>query len=287
LTRLLNHLLAVTSHALDIGALTPFLWAFEEREKLMNFYEQVSGARLHAAYIRPGGVAYDMHGSLFDSVYNFIKNFEPHLRDLHALLLSNRIWKQRLVDVGKITLDKALQWGFTGVMLRACGIPFDLRKMIPYEIYDHLNFSVPIGLNGDCYDRYLLRIEEMLQSLQIIIQCLEIIPSGLYKSDIFKITPPSRHFIKNSMEALIHHFKLYHEGIFIPFNETYVTIEAPKGEMGVLLISNDSSIPYRCRIKAPGFLHLQALNQLSQGHALADVVTIIGTQDIVFGEVDR
>jgi len=287
LTRILNHLLAITSHALDIGALTPFLWAFEEREKLMSFYEQVSGARLHAAYIRPGGVAFDVHASFFEEVFIFLKNFQPHLNDLHALLLYNRIWKQRLVDIGKIRVEDALNWGFTGVMLRGCGIPFDLRKMNPCEVYDRLQFSVPVGINGDCYDRYLLRVEEMVQSVNLVMQCLENIEVGLCKSDAHKITPPSRLLMKKTMESLIHHFKLYSMGFTIPTNETYTTVEAPKGEMGLLLISDGSNKPYRCKIKAPGFLHLQGLNKLAQGHALADIVTIIGTQDIVFGEVDR
>jgi len=287
LTRILNHLLAVTSHALDVGALTPFLWAFEEREKLMSFYEQISGARLHASYIRPGGVAFDLNSFLFDSIYNFIKNFELHLRDFHQLLLSNRIWKQRLVDVGIININDALTWGLTGVMLRGCGIPFDLRKKSPYEIYDILQFSVPIGKNGDCYDRYLLRIEEMIQSAIIIIQCLENMPPGLYKSDINKITPPSRSLMKSSMESIIHHFKLFSQGFIIPKNETFVAIEAPKGEMSVFIVSDGTNKPYRCKIKAPGFLHLQALQTMSYGHTLADIVAIIGTQDIVFGEIDR
>jgi len=287
LTRILNHLLAVSSHALDIGALTPFLWAFEEREKMMAFYEEISGARLHAAYIRPGGVAFDISASLCDSISLFLKNFEPHLRDLHALLLSNRIWKQRLVDIGKISIENALEWGFSGVMLRACGIPFDLRKIMPYEIYDELNFAIPIGINGDCYDRYLLRIEEMIQSLYLISQSLENIPIGLYKTSLFKFSNPSRSLIKNSMETLIHHFKMYSHNLYLFLNQIYTAIEAPKGEMGIFLISDNNFNVYRVKIKAPGFLHLQALNYMAHGHALADVVTIIGTQDIVFGEVDR
>jgi len=227
------------------------------------------------------------NASFFEEVFIFLKNFQPHLNDLHALLLSNRIWKQRLVDIGKIRVEDALNWGFTGVMLRGCGIPFDLRKMNPCEVYDRLQFSVPVGINGDCYDRYLLRVEEMVQSVNLVMQCLENIEVGLCKSDAHKITPPSRLLMKKTMESLIHHFKLYSMGFTIPTNETYTTVEAPKGEMGLLLISDGSNKPYRCKIKAPGFLHLQGLNKLAQGHALADIVTIIGTQDIVFGEVDR
>lgn len=209
------------------------------------------------------------------------------LLDLHFLLLSNRIWKQRLVDIGKVNLETALNLGFTGIMLRGCGLPYDLRKANQYEIYNQLNFSVPIAHNGDCYDRYLLRIEEMIQSSSLVLQCLENMPIGLYRSDIQKITPPSRINMKSSMESMIHHFQIYTKNFSIPSNETYISIEAPKGEMGILVVSDNSNKPYRCKIKAPGFLNLQALNLLAQGHALADVVAIIGTQDIVFGEIDR
>jgi len=287
ITRILNHLLAVTTHALDVGALTPLLWAFEQREKLMSFYERVSGARFHASYFRPGGVAFDLPQGILDDIVEFCCEFQYHLNDLNYLLTSNRIWKQRLVDIGKISLSDALDWGFTGVMLRGCGLAYDLRKENSYEIYASLNFNVPIGINGDCYDRYLLRLEEMRQSLKIIKQCVEKMPQGLIRLDNNKITPPFRQQMKNSMESLIHHFKLYTQGFSVPEGTTYCTIEAPKGEMGILLVSDGSNKPFRCKIKAPGFLHLQSIDYMSKNHALADVVTIIGTQDIVFGEVDR
>jgi len=287
LTRILNHLLAATTHALDVGALTPLLWAFEQREKLMSFYEKVSGARLHASYIRPGGIAFELPQGFLDEVAEFAVNFSSNLEDLNNLLVSNRIWKQRLVDIGKVQAKEALDFGFTGVLLRGCGIPFDLRKECPYEIYEELDFSVPIGINGDCYDRYLLRISEMRESIKIILQCLNSMPSGLIKIDSSKVTAPSRLNMKTSMESLIHHFKIYTEGFIVPASAIYTVIEAPKGEMAVVLVSDGSNKPYRCRIKAPGFLHLQALNHIASGHALADVVTIIGTMDIVFGEVDR
>lgn len=287
ITRILNHLLALTAHAMDVGALTPFLWAFEEREKLMEFYERVSGARMHASYIKIGGLHEDIPLNLLDDIYVFISNFSSRIDELEELLTNNRIWKYRLVDIGVVTQHDAIAWGFSGVMLRSTGLPWDLRKMYPYEVYNHLNFNIPIGTTGDCYDRYLIRIEEMRQSLFIIKQCLDQLPVGLIKIDNQKITPPSRRKLKLSMEALIHHFKLYSEGLFVEKNETYVSIEAPKGEFGVYLVSNNSSRPYRCKIKAPGFLHLQGLDFMTRQHLLADVVTIIGTQDIVFGEVDR
>jgi NADH dehydrogenase (ubiquinone) Fe-S protein 2 len=287
ITRILNHLLAVTTHALDVGALTPFLWGFEEREKLMEFYERVSGARMHAAYIRPGGVAQDLPIGLLDDIYAFVKQFGYRINEIEELLTNNRIWKQRLVDIGIVSLDKALNWGFSGVMLRGSGLAWDLRKTQSYDVYDQLNFSIPVGTKGDCYDRYLIRVQEMRESLQIIHQCLNKMPTGFIKVDDRKISPPSRALMKYSMESLIHHFKLYSEGYNVPAGETYVTIEAPKGEFGVFLVSNGTNRPYRCRIKAPGFLHLQGLDFMSKGHMIADVVTIIGTQDIVFGEVDR
>lgn len=287
ITRILNHLLAVTTHALDVGALTPFLWGFEEREKLMEFYERVSGARMHAAYIRPGGVAQDLPLGLIDDIYNFAKQFNYRINEIEELLTNNRIWKQRLVDIGIVTLDKALNWGFSGVMLRGSGLAWDLRKTQSYDVYDSMSFSVPVGTNGDCFDRYLIRVEEMRQSLRIIEQCLNNIPEGFIKVDDRKISPPARAFMKYSMESLIHHFKLYSEGYNVPAGEAYTAIEAPKGEFGVFLVSNGTSRPYRCRIKAPGFLHLQGLDFMAKGHMIADVVTIIGTQDIVFGEVDR
>ena len=287
ITRLLNHLLAVTTHALDVGALTPFLWGFEEREKLMEFYERVSGARMHAAYIRPGGVAQDIPLGMLDDIYTFIKGFGRRLDEIEELLTNNRIWKQRLVDIGIVSLEDALNYGFSGVMIRGSGLTWDLRKIAPYEIYNLLEFDIPVGSNGDCYDRYLIRIEEMRQSIHIIEQCLNNIPAGLIKVDDKKISPPPRAVMKYSMEALIHHFKLYSEGYNIPVGDTYTTVEAPKGEFGIYLLSDGTNRPYRCRIKAPGFLHLQALDYMSRGHMIADIVTIIGTQDIVFGEVDR
>jgi NADH dehydrogenase (ubiquinone) Fe-S protein 2 len=287
LTRILNHLLAVGCHSMDVGAMTPFLWAFEEREKLMEFYERVSGARMHAAYIRPGGVSLDLPLGFLDDVYQFSYQFNIRLDEIEEMLTNNRIWKERLVDVGVVDAQKAIDWGFSGVMLRGSGIPWDLRKNQPYEIYSQLNFSLALGDSGDCYDRYLVRIEEMRQSLSLVEQCLSLISSGSVKTSNSKITAPSRLEMKNSMEAVIHHFKFYTEGITPNFGETYTATEAPKGEFGVYLISNGTEKPFRCKIKAPGFNHLQALDTMSKDHMIADVVTIIGTQDIVFGEVDR
>ena len=287
ITRILNHLLAVGCHSMDVGAMTPFLWAFEEREKLMEFYERVSGARMHAAYIRPGGVSFDIPLGFLDDLYIFIKQFNIRLEEIEEMLTSNRIWKERLVDIGIVSASKALDLGFSGVMLRGSGVPWDLRKNYPYEIYKELNFSVPVGNNGDCYDRYLIRIEEMRQSLAILNQAIQLIDVGLIKTSNFKINSPYRKDMKKSMESVIHHFKFFTEGIVLPFGETYTATEAPKGEFGVYLISNNKDKPFRCKIKAPGFGHLQALNEMSKGHLIADVVTIIGTQDIVFGEIDR
>jgi len=287
ITRILNHLLAVGCHALDVGAMTPFMWGFEEREKLMEFYERVSGARMHAAYIRPGGVSMDIPLGFLDDLYQFIFQFSLRLDEIEEMLTNNRIWKERLVDIGIVSGKKAIDWGFSGVMLRGSGLPWDLRKTQPYEIYSELNFSIPVGNNGDCFDRYLIRIEEMRQSLKIISQCLNKISSGPIKIANNKVAAPSRLEMKNSMEAVIHHFKFYTEGIIVPYGETYTATEAPKGEFGVFLISNNTEKPFRCKIKAPGFGHLQSLNEMSKGHMIADVVTIIGTQDIVFGEVDR
>jgi len=287
ITRILNHLLAVGCHAMDVGAMTPFLWSFEEREKLMEFYERVSGARMHAAYFRPGGVTTDIPVKLLNDIYIFIEQFTIRLAEVEDMLTENRIWKQRLVDIGIVSAESAAEWGFSGVMLRGSGVNWDLRKSQPYEIYSKLNFHVPTGTNGDCYDRYLIRIIEMKESLRIIEQCLNNIPAGLVKTSDNKVTPPSRSNIKQSMESLIHHFKIYTQGFRVPFNEVYSACEAPKGEFGVYLVSNNTNRPYRCKIKAPGFAHLQALNFMSKDHLIADVVTIIGTQDIVFGEVDR
>ena len=287
LTRLLNHLLALTCHAMDVGALTPFLWAFEEREKLMEFYERVSGARMHAAYIRPGGVAQDMPMGLSQDIHTFASQFASRIDEMEEMLTGNRIWKQRLVDVGRVTKDQALDWGFSGVMLRGSGVAWDLRKTEPYDVYDRMNFAIPVGTRGDCYDRYMIRIEEMRESLRIISQCLDSMPTGPVRIDDRKISPPNRGDMKHSMEALIHHFKYYTEGIVVPAGEIYAAVEAPKGEFGVYLVSNGTHRPYRCKIRAPGFAHLQGLDFMSRGHMLADVVTMIGTQDIVFGEVDR
>ena len=287
ITRILNHLLAVGCHAMDVGAMTPFFWLFEEREKLMEFYERVSGARLHSSYIRPGGVAQDIPSGLLDDIYTFSEQFATRLDEVEELLTNNRIWKQRLVDIGVVSAKDALNWGFSGVMLRGSGILWDLRKTQPYEIYDRLEFDIPVGTNGDCYDRYLIRVEEMRQSVRIINQCINQMPEGPIKVDDNKISPPARSNMKQSMESLIHHFKLFTEGFVVPAGETYTAVEAPKGEFGVYLVSNGTNKPYRCKIKAPGFGHLQALDFMSKGHMVADVVTIIGTQDIVFGEVDR
>ena len=287
ITRILNHLLAITTHALDIGAFTPFLWAFEEREKLMEFYERVSGARMHASYIRTGGVNYDIPLGFLDDLFIFCKQFFSRLDELEELLTSNRIWKQRLVNIGVVTKQQALTWGFSGVMLRGSGVCWDLRKQQSYEIYSQLNFQIPIGTHGDCYDRYLIRVEEMRQSLNILLQCINKIPSGPVKLDDYKIVAPSRFEFKESMESLIHHFLLYSGGYYVESGRTFVGIEAPKGEFGVYLVSDGTTKPYRCKIKAPGFFHLQGLSFMAKGLFLADIVALIGTQDIVFGEVDR
>ena len=287
ITRVLNHLLAVGCHALDVGAMTPFLWSFEEREKLMEFYERVSGARLHASYIRPGGVSSDLPLGMLDDIFLFCNSFIDRLDEVEEMLTTNRIWKERLIDIGIVSAESAVAWGFSGVLLRGSGIPWDLRKSQPYEVYKDLSFSVPVGSSGDCYDRYILRVEEMRQSLNLILECLKKIPSGPIKSSDSKVMMPSRTELKKSMEAVIHHFKFCTEGYVLPSAETYAYTEAPKGEFGVYLVTNGTEKPYRCKIRAPGFAHLQALNYMVQGHMIADVVTIIGTQDIVFGEVDR
>eukprot|EP00123_Amoebidium_parasiticum_P013675 comp22091_c1_seq1/m.32216 comp22091_c1_seq1/g.32216 ORF comp22091_c1_seq1/g.32216 comp22091_c1_seq1/m.32216 type:complete len:467 (-) comp22091_c1_seq1:364-1764(-) len=287
ITRLLNHIMSVTTHALDVGALTPFLWLFEEREKMMEFYERVSGARLHAAYYRPGGVVYDMPVGLMEDIYHFITHFARRVDEVEELLTGNRIWKQRLVDIGTVTAEQALDYGFSGPMLRGSGVAWDLRMSQPYDAYGLVKFDVPVGTNGDCYDRYLCRLEEMRQSLSIIHQCLNQMPEGEIKVDDAKICPPKRAEMKESMEALIHHFKLFTEGYSVPAGSTYTAIEAPKGEFGVYLVSDGSTKPYRCKIKAPGFAHLASLDMMASKHMVADVVAIIGTQDIVFGEIDR
>lgn len=287
ITRILNHLLALGCHAMDVGAMTPFLWAFEEREKLIEFYERVSGSRMHAAYIRPGGVNADLPLGFLDDLFIFISQFNLRLDEIEEMLTNNRIWKERLVDIGIVTSKNAVDWGFSGVMIRGSGIPWDLRKTQPYEIYSEINFEIPVGNNGDCYDRYLIRVEEMRQALNILQQCINILEVGAIKVDNYKVCPPSRTEIKNSMEAVIHHFKFFTEGICLPYGETYTATEAPKGEFGVYLISNNVEKPYRCKIKAPGFGHLQSLTDMACGHMIADVVTILGTQDVVFGEIDR
>ena len=287
ITRILNHLLWLSTHALDIGAMTPFLWMFEDRETLLEFYEAASGARMHAAYIRPGGVHQDLPAGLTDRMADFIETFPQRLDEIETMLTENRIWKQRTVDIGVVTPEQAMDWGFSGPMLRGSGIAWDLRKAQPYDVYDRMEFDIPIGKNGDCYDRYLLRMEEMRQSLSIIRQCLDDMPQGPIKTDDRKIAPPPRAEMKRSMEALIHHFKLYTEGYRVGPGETYTAVEAPKGEFGVYLVADGGNKPYRCKIRAPGFAHLQGLDFMSRGHMLADVVTIIGTLDIVFGEIDR
>ena len=287
ITRLLNHLLGVTTQAMDVGAVTPALWGFEEREKLMEFYERVSGARLHAAYFRPGGVHQDMPAGLAEDIAAYCEELPKVLDDIEGLLTENRIFKQRNCDIGVISVEDAMDWGFSGVMIRGSGAAWDLRKAQPYDVYDQMDFDIPIVKNGDCYDRYLCRIEEMRQSLRIIRQCLDQMPDGPVATDDRKIVPPSRAEMKRSMEALIHFFKLYTEGYHVPAGETYTAVEAPKGEFGVYLVSDGSNQPYRCKIRSPGFAHLQALDFMSRGHMLADAVAIIGTLDIVFGEIDR
>lgn len=288
ITRILNHLLAITTHALDVGAMTPFLWAFEEREKLMEIYERVSGARLHSNYIRPGGVAWDLNNSILDDIFFFIKNFSSHLVEVENVLHFNRIWKLRLVDIGVVPAKRALDWGFSGVMLRGSGFNWDLRKLNMFDnFYTNFDFKVPVGINGDCFDRFLIRVEEMRQSLVILEQALNKLPSGPILSSNLKLIAPSRSNLKNTMEGLIHHFKLYTEGFSILEGKIYFSIEAPKGEFGVFLVTSNSNKPYRCHIRAPGFFHLQALDEMSKNLMIADLVTIIGTQDIVFGEVDR
>jgi len=285
--RILSHILNITTQALDVGALTPSLWGFEEREKLMVFYERVSGSRLHANYFRPGGVHIDMPHGLAEDIYDFCKNFPKVIDDLETLLTDNRIFKQRNVNIGIISKQEVLDHGFSGVMLRGSGIPWDIRKSNPYECYEEFNFKIPVGKNGDCYDRYLCRIEEMRESTNIIMQALEKLPKGPIMTTDSRIGPPKRQTMKTSMEALINHFKLYTEGYHVPSGEVYAAVEAPKGEFGVYLISDGSNKPYRCKIKAPGFVHLQAMNYMIKGHMLADVPAVLGSMDIVFGEVDR
>jgi NADH-quinone oxidoreductase subunit D len=314
ITRILNHLMSLGSHALDVGAMAVFLYTFREREDLMDCYEAVSGARMHAAYYRPGGVYRDLpdampkfrdskyrsakettalndqrSGSLLDFIEDFTNRFPACVDEYETLLTDNRIWKQRLVDIGIVTADRAKALGFTGPMLRGSGIAWDLRKTQPYEVYDLLKFDIPVGKNGDCYDRYLVRVEEMRQSNQIIKQCVEWLRNnpGPVMTANHKVAPPSRADMKSSMEELIHHFKLFSEGFHVPAGEAYASVEHPKGEFGIYLISDGANKPYRLKIRAPGFAHLQSLDEMARGHMIADAVTIIGTQDIVFGEIDR
>ncbi len=314
ITRILNHLLWLGAHALDIGAMTVFLYAFREREDLLDAYEAVSGARMHATYYRPGGVARDLpermpqyqtskwhnakevermnqnrHGSLLDFLEDFTNRFPTYVDEYETLLTDNRIWKQRTVNIGVVTPERALQLGFTGPMIRGSGIEWDLRKKQPYEVYDRLDFDIPVGANGDCYDRYLVRVEEMRQSNRIVRQCIDWLRKnpGEVKVDNYKISPPRREQMKGDMEALIHHFKLFTEGYCLPEGEAYAAVEHPKGEFGIYLVSDGANKPYRMKIRAPGFAHIAGLDEMSRGHMIADVVAIIGTQDIVFGEVDR
>lgn len=314
ITRILNHLMAIGSHALDVGAMAVFLYCFREREELMDVYEAVSGARMHATYYRPGGVYRDLpdrmpqfepskyrsekdlkrlnearQGSLLDFLDDFTDRFPKLVDEYETLLTDNRIWKQRLVDVGIVSPERALQLGFSGPMLRGSGIAWDVRKKQPYEVYDRLEFDIPVGTNGDCYDRYLVRMEEFRQSNRIIKQCIDWLRKnpGPVMAEDHKVTPPSREQMKDDMESLIHHFKLFTEGYCVPEGEVYTAIEAPKGELGVYLISDGANKPYRLKVRAPGFAHLSSLNEMTKGHMLSDVVTIIGTQDIVFGEIDR
>ncbi|KAF9067182.1 putative NADH dehydrogenase 49K chain [Rhodocollybia butyracea] len=293
ITRILNHLMAVLTHAMDVGALTPFLWGFEEREKLMEFYERVSGARLHSAYVRPGGVAFDLPHGLLEDIFKWASQYGSRVDEIEEVVTGNRIWKERTVGVGVVTKEEALNYSFSGVMLRGSGVPWDLRKTQPYDMYDQVDFDIPIGVNGDCYDRYLCRVQEMRESLRIISQCLNKITPGAIKVDDHKLVPPPRASMKESMESLIHHFKIFSEGYSVPPGETYSAIEAPKGEMGVYLVSDGTNRPYRCSIRAPGFAHLAGADFIMRRetggahsflqHMLADAVAIIGTMDLVFG----
>ena len=287
ITRILNHALQIGAQGLDLGATTPFLWLFEEREKLMSFYEAVSGARLHAAYYRIGGVHQDIPEQTLNDIADWSKGFGKIIADIEGLLDENRIFKQRTVDIGVVSKKEALDWGFTGPMLRGSGVAWDLRKHEPYAIYDKVDFDIPIGKNGDCYDRYLIRMEEMKQSLKIINQVLDRMPTGAVINDNPRISPPKRNTMKSSMESLISHFKLYTEGVRVPEGSVYRAVEAPKGEFGVYLVSDGTNKPYRCKIRAPGFAHLQGLDFMTKGHQLADLVACIATMDVVFGEIDR
>jgi NADH-quinone oxidoreductase subunit D len=287
ITRVLNHLLSVSSFALDCGALTPGLWGYEEREKLLEFHEAASGARFHSNYFRPGGVSKDLPAGLTDDIAAWCETFPKFVDDVEALLTGNRVWKQRVVDIGVISAEDALAWGFSGPNLRSSGIAWDLRRAQPYDKYNEVEFDIPVGRHGDCYDRYLVRMAEMRESVKIIKQCLAKMQPGPIKLQDHKIAPPTRAAMKHSMEALIHHFKLYTEGYHVPAGATYTVVEAPKGEFGVYLVADGSNRPYRCKIRATGFSHLQAIDKLAKGHMLADTVAIIGSLDIVFGEIDR
>ena len=287
ITRVMNHLLWLGTHALDVGAMTVFLYSFRDREECFDFYEKVSGARMHANYFRVGGVSRDLPDGLMAEIRQFVKNMRERIATYEGLLSENRIWKQRTVDIGVVSAEKAMSFGFSGPMIRGSGVAWDLRRSQPYEVYDELDFSIPVGKNGDSYDRYIVRMEEMKQSLNLIEQCLDQLPDGPVKVENFKVSPPSRGDMKQSMEALIHHFKYFTEGVHVPKGEVYVAIEAPKGEMGVYLVSEGGPKPYRVKIRAPGFAHLQGFEYMTKGHMLADVTTVIGTQDIVFGEIDR
>ncbi len=287
ITRILNHILNVTTHAMDVGAMTPILWMFEEREKLLGFYERASGARFHAAYFRPGGVHQDLPHGLLEDISGWADGYLKVLDDMQGLVADNRIFKQRNVDIGVISAKDAIGWGFTGPCIRASGVAWDLRKSQPYEVYDRMDFDVIVGKHGDCYDRFMVRMEEMRQSLRIIRQCIAEMPTGAHASIDRKIVPPSRGEMKRSMEALIHHFKLYTEGFHVPAGEVYVATESPKGEFGIYMVADGTNKPYRCHIRATGMAHLQAMDFLCKGHMLADAPAVLGSLDIVFGEVDR
>jgi NADH-quinone oxidoreductase subunit D len=287
ISRILNHILNITTYALDVGATTPSLWGFEQREVLLEIYEAASGSHYHANYVRPGGVAKDLPAGLIEKVERWAEKFPKFVDDIERLLTGNRIFKQRTVDIGIMTAEQAMEWGFTGPCIRASGCAWDLRRSQPYDIYDQLDFEVPVGSHGDCYERYLVRVAEMRESHKMIRQCIAQMPSGPVKLQDNKIAPPKRGEMKRSMEALIHHFKLYTEGYHVPEGSTYSVVEAPKGEFGVYLVADGTNKPYRCHIRAPGFAHLQAMEVLSKGHMLADAVSVIGSLDIVFGEIDR
>ena len=287
MTRIMNHLFGIVTAGMDVGAMTPVLWGFEEREKCYGFYERASGARMHAAYFRVGGVHRDLPPDLISDIYAWSERVPQIFDDIEALLTENRIFKQRTVDIGMISAQDAMDSGFSGVMLRGSGIPWDLRKAQPYEVYDRMDFDVPVGQHGDCYDRYVCRMDEMRQSIRMIQQCINEMPEGPVSAVDSKFVPPPRAKMKNSMESLIHHFKLYTEGIHVPAGETYTAIEAPRGELAVYLVSDGTNKPYRCKIRTPGFAHLQSLDFMMRGHMLADTCALMGTLDIVFGEIDR